>query len=209
MARKKSSRHNAGNLPKLNGALPTREIKLTLSPFADAESDMISITEYGPDGEPLKVEKKGLDDEQRLYMVFLQKCLKSGYDLNEALLQIARSLETIFQKGYIPSEDECYELTPQQYAKYYAAEGYTKERIFLLLPKNPMYQSTDPRELEVLSEDETTWFGKAEKVIECYCRDYGKTFATLEEKLTWMTTVLPPAFSNGTRFRRNLLHEVK
>jgi hypothetical protein len=208
MGRKKSKRHNAEQLPTLNDA-PPKKIKLTLNPFAENESDMISVIEYGPDGEPIKAEKKGINDEQRLYMVFLQKCLTSGYDLNEAMMQIARSLETIFQKGYIPSEDEYYELTPAQYAKYYAAEGHTDKRIFMLLPKNPMYQSTNPREIEFLREDELTWFDKAEKVIECYCRDYGKTFATIEEKLTWLTTVMPPAFSDGTRFRRNLLHEVK
>jgi hypothetical protein len=60
----------------------------------------------------------------------------------EAIFEEIPALVKIFQMGYLPADDEFYELTPEMYQKYYAEVEQTKERLFMLLPKNPVYQTT-------------------------------------------------------------------
>jgi hypothetical protein len=52
------------------------------------------------------------------------------------------------------------------------------------------------------------WLYKAKKVMNQYCKDFKKTFPTMDEELVWLADILPPDFSDGTRYRRNLLREV-
>ncbi|MDR3170970.1 MAG: hypothetical protein LBU17_04985 [Treponema sp.] len=197
MGRKKSKKLDPYKAKKTKPAA----VKITLKP-----NSSVTITREGPDGQPI-TEEKELEGPERLFMIFLEKCIRAGFDLQQALSEIGAAITTIFQLGYIPSDDEFYELTPEQYEKYYTDVEQTDKKIFMLLSKNPMYQSSS-REFEVLTEEQIAWFDKAQKVMKQYCRDAGKTFDNLEDELTWLTTVMPPTFSDGTRFRRNLLHEV-
>ncbi|MDR2376381.1 MAG: hypothetical protein LBD96_08085 [Treponema sp.] len=126
----------------------------------------------------------------------------------EMFFEVGPALTQIFRMGYLPAEDEFYELTPEMYEKYYAEVEETDKRVFMILPKNPMYQKSS-REIEVVTENQIEWFKKAGDVIERYCRESGKTFKDFEEKLTYCAGIMPEVFSSGSKIRRNLLYEVK
>jgi hypothetical protein len=128
-------------------------------------------------------------------------------DIYELIFEVAPAITQVFQMGYLPSEDEFYELTPEQHEKCCAQIGQTEERLFMLLPKNPAFQ-TNSREISVVTERQISWFKRAGEIIEGYCRDSGKTFKNFEEKLAYCATVMPKEFSDGSKTRRNLLHEV-
>jgi hypothetical protein len=199
MGRKKSKKVNRS---KAQESKPVENIKIVLN-----SGGSVTVTREGPDGKPV-TEEKVLEGPERLTAIFFEKCVRAGLELREALTYMGDAVMTIFQLGYIPQDDEFYELTPEQYKKYQSEIKHTtNEKIFMLLPKNPVFQ-TSSREVGILTEEQITWFDKAQRVMKQYCRDAGKTFDNLEDELTWLTTVMPPNFSDGTRFRRNLLHEV-
>jgi hypothetical protein len=128
-------------------------------------------------------------------------------DIHEMLFELAPAITQVFQMGYLPSEDEFYELTPEQYEAFYAQVERTEERLFMLLPKNPEFQNSS-REISVVTERQISWFKRAGEVIEAYCKDSGKTFKNFEEKLAYCATMMPPVFSDGSKIRRSFLHEV-
>jgi hypothetical protein len=181
----------------------TRAIKL---------SRTIRITEVDADGNR-KTRDRVAEGDAAQYIEFLEKCMRADFGLQEAIMQILNAATIIFQMGYIPSDDEFYELTPELYKKFEEQAQYNKDldgvegNIYMLLPKDPRYQSAS-REVEVVTEDQMKWFRKAEKVFEQYCIDYGKTFTNVEQRLTWLTTILPPAITAGSKYRRNQLHLV-
>jgi hypothetical protein len=202
MGRKKSNKPGPYKAKKGEQA---EKIKIILN-----STSSVTVIREGPDGQPI-TEEKILEGPEQLFLIFVEKCMRAGLDLREALSEVEAAVTTIFQLGYIPADDEFYELTPEQYKKYQSEIKseikQTNQRIFMMLPKNPIYQ-TSSREVGILTEEQITWFDKAQKVMKQYCRDAGKTFDNLEDELTWLTTVMPLSFSDGTRFRRNLLHEV-
>jgi hypothetical protein len=129
-------------------------------------------------------------------------------DIYDTIFEDIPAIGKIFEMGYLPADDEFYELTPEMYQKYYAEVEKTEERLFMMLPKNPMYQ-TSSHEVGIITERQISWFKRAGEIIERYCKDSGKTFKDFEEKLTYCAALMPEEFSRGTKFRRNLLHEVK
>jgi hypothetical protein len=161
MGRKKSKRLGPDNIKKTK---QVEKIKITLN-----SSRSVTITREGPDGQPI-TEEKVLDGPEQLTMVFVEKCVRAGFDFREAFSEVDAAVTMIFQLGYIPSDDEFYELTPEQYEKYQSDMEQTDKRIFMLLPKNPIYQ-TSSREVGVLTEEQISWFDKAQKVMKQYCRD--------------------------------------
>jgi hypothetical protein len=126
----------------------------------------------------------------------------------ETMFEVIPAIMQVFQMGYLPAEDEFYELTPDQYEKYYAEVERTDERLFMLLPQNPRFQ-TESREIGVLTEAQISWFKRAGEIIERYCKESGKTFKDFDEKLAYCASVMPEVFSDGSKARRSLLHEVK
>jgi hypothetical protein len=127
--------------------------------------------------------------------------------LYNTMFEVIPAIMQVFQTGYLPAEDEFYELTPQQYEKFYAEVKQTNERLFMVLPKDPRFQ-TESHEIGVVTEAQISWFKQAGKIIERYCRDSGKTFKNFDEKLAYCATVMPKVFSDGSNARRSLLHEV-
>jgi formylmethanofuran dehydrogenase subunit E len=114
-------------------------------------------------------------------------------------------VSTIFKLGYVPEKDEYYELTPEQYRKYYRefedGNDKTDEMVFMLLPKDPQkYNELVDGDVFVLTETEIKGLEKANKVIEKICRECGKTFANYEEKLVYVASKLPAVFSKNTKF---------
>jgi hypothetical protein len=167
----------------------------------------VNVTEAGPDGKPV-TRNVTLGKNEALTVTFIEKCMRAGFDLKVAFTEISSAFSSIFTLGYIPADDEFYELTPEQYQKYYVECEKTNERIYMLLPKDPRYQKTG-KEVDVLTEEQIGWFDKAKKIMKQYRRDYNKEFDTIEDELAWLVTVMPADFSSGTKTRRNLLHLVK
>ena len=131
---------------------------------------------------------------------------KSSRGLYGIMFEVIPAIVQVFQLGYLPAEDEFYELTPEQYEKFYAEVKRTNERLFMLLPKDPRFQ-TESREIGVVTEAQISWFKRAGEIIERYCKDSGKTFRDFDEKLSYCATVMPEVFSAGSKARRSLLHE--
>jgi hypothetical protein len=180
----------------------TEKIKITFS------RGKAFVTEKGPGGRPaVRVQK--LDANQKLTVLFLEECMNAGFSLYEAWNEIDVAAITIFALGHIPEEDEWYELTAAQYLQFYAKapEQRSDDRIYMLLPKNPVNMSSS-REVGVITETQFNWIHKAKKVMNQYCHDFKKTFHTTHEELLWLTTVMPVEFSQGTKARRDLLHTV-
>jgi hypothetical protein len=120
-------------------------------------------------------------------------------------LQHALALGGIFQLGYIPAKEEFYELTPEQYERYYETEVMEEkgEKIFMLLPGNvKKYNELASGDVFVCSEKEISMLEDLEKEIDKYCEDSGKTFETVEEKLHYLARMLPDYFTEGTKFER-------
>ncbi|GHV92687.1 hypothetical protein AGMMS50268_31900 [Spirochaetia bacterium] len=173
--------------------------------------DKVFVTQRGPDGRMATTEKR-LEPDHKLTVLFMEECMKAGFSMREAWEEIGDAIMKIFECGFIPAEDEFYELTEEQYASFHIQfPGNIEkkgERIFMLLPKNPAYQSSS-QEVSVISESQLVWFRKAERVIRQYRRDFGMGFCSVDEELTWLATMMPKLFSQGTRIRRNLLRKVK
>jgi hypothetical protein len=166
----------------------------------------INVIEAGPDGKPV-ARNVTLGKNESLTVTFIEKCMRAGFDFKAAFTEISAAFSSIFELGYIPAEDEFYELTPEQYQKYYAECEKTDERIYMVLPKDPRHQKTG-KEADVLTEEQIGWFDKAKKVMKQYRRAYNKKFDTIEDELAWLVSVMPEDFSSGTKTRRNLLHIV-
>jgi formylmethanofuran dehydrogenase subunit E len=113
----------------------------------------------------------------------------------------------IFKLGFIPNDDDLYELTPEQYEHYYAtAEGadeHSDEKVYMLLPKDPQkYAEIASEDVFALGERDVVFIEKAAKLIEEYCAKSGKTFNSLDEKLRYCASVMPDVVSKGTQYER-------
>jgi hypothetical protein len=113
----------------------------------------------------------------------------------------------IFELGFIPEDDELYELTPEQYQHYYAtakgADEHYNEKVYMLLPKDPQkYAEIASEDVFAIAENDIALIKRAEKLIEKYCAKSGKTFNNLDEKLRYCASVLPDVVSKGTKYER-------
>jgi hypothetical protein len=118
----------------------------------------------------------------------------------------AAALQAVFKLGYIPKREEFYELTPEQYEKYYETEEMKEkeERIFMLLPDDiKKYNEIAAAEALVFSEWDISGLEGIEKLIDRYCEGSGKTFETLEDKLYHVAGLVPDPFTEGTKFERS------
>jgi hypothetical protein len=122
------------------------------------------------------------------------------------LLEVVPAITEIFNLGFLPSEDDFYGLTPEQSEGLCTQVRQADERVFILLPKNPAFKFS-LRNILVVTEYQISWFKKAGKLIEEYCRKSGQTFNTFEEKLAYCATVMPSELSAESKFRRESLHE--
>ena len=118
-------------------------------------------------------------------------------------------VQVIFQLGFVPEDDELYELTPEQYQAYYdGAEEEEEdisydEKVYMLLPKDPQkYSEFAAKDVFVLAESDIILIKKAEELIEKYVVKSGKKFSDFEEKLRYVASVMPAVASDGTKYSR-------
>lgn len=131
-------------------------------------------------------------------------------DLFFLLFRFGPAMKMIFKIGYIPQRDDFKELTPEQYRAMYLKvppedlKELEGKKVVALLPEDPKVYSRMVNEygndLLVVSDDEIATFEGAAEIIENYCKDSGRTFSSLSEKLVYMAQRLPDVFSEGTPY---------
>jgi len=117
----------------------------------------------------------------------------------------AVQMSMLFKIGYVPEDDELYELTPEQYESFLNRAGrskyYTDGKIFMVLPKDPKkYQEIAVDDVFALTEMEVDYLKEAIEIVEEYCQESGKEFKNLNEKLRYCATVMPESWSEGTKY---------
>jgi hypothetical protein len=123
------------------------------------------------------------------------------------IFQQAMALHGVFQLGYIPSREEFYELTPEQYKRYYETEGKGTEKdgekVFMLLPSDiKKYNELASGDVFVCTEEDLSKFASIEKLIDKYCESSEETLETFEEKLSYVAKIVPDYCTKGTKFER-------
>lgn len=125
----------------------------------------------------------------------------NGFDL--LFGSIGPALNFIFKIGYIPVEDDFLELTEEQYAAFTRQCGETTGKIYMFSPSNPYYSLDDDyNEISCLDEYDLQGFKDAAELIQQYCDKSNRIFKTTREKLQYMASALPEAFSKDTPYEK-------
>ncbi len=126
-------------------------------------------------------------------------------DIFHMLFNVGPSIMKIFEYGMKPKKSDIHELTPEQYAQLAQKHSYDMSgKWFTWMPVKHSYESN---ELLILTEDQKNHFLEAAAIIEKYAVDSGKKFRNYNEKLTHVAKMLPPVFSDGTKYETK--HESK
>lgn len=111
------------------------------------------------------------------------------------------AIQVIFKLGYVPKDEEFYELTYQQYQRYFETFEATDEKIFMLLPdERQKYKVFAANDVFCMTESEKESLKRGEAVIEKYCEDSHQQFNNYHEKLCYAASVLPDVFSKDTPY---------
>jgi len=116
-----------------------------------------------------------------------------------------RGVTAVFRLGFVPRDGDLYELTPEQYERYYAtiakAEKHLNETVYMVLPEDHQkYIELASEEVFTLTEEEVIFTRQAEQLIEMYCTESKKKFNSFEEKLHYCASVMPSVISKGTKY---------
>lgn len=124
-------------------------------------------------------------------------------DLFDLFFRTGPAIQVLFKLGYMPKDEEFYEMTCQQYQHYFDVYGHTDEKIYLLLPEDQKkYTELASGDAFCMKESEKDSLKDAEKIIEEYCRKSDKQFLTFQDKLRYAATCLPDVFSKDTPFAK-------
>ncbi|WP_303005149.1 hypothetical protein [Bacteroides congonensis] len=116
---------------------------------------------------------------------------------------VGSALNFIFRIGYIPVESDFLELTEEQYAAFFRQCGETTSKIYMFAPSNSCYSLDDDyNEISCLDEDDLQGFLDAAELILQYCDKSNRSFKTTKEKLRYMASALPEAFSKDTPYEK-------
>lgn len=122
-------------------------------------------------------------------------------DIFDLFFGAGPAIQVIFKLGYIPKDTEFYELTCQQYQHYFDTIGHTDEKVFILLPDDKeKYKEFAVGDTYCMTESEKNSLKDGEAIIEKYCKDSGKQFNSIHEKLCYVASQLPDVFSKGTPY---------
>lgn len=122
-------------------------------------------------------------------------------DIFDLFFRTGPAIQVIFKLGFMPGENEFYELTCQQYQDYFETFEHTDEKVFILLPEDKdKYKEFAAGDTFCMTESEKDSLKDGITVIEKYCQESGKQFNSMHEKLSYVASRLPDAFSKGTPF---------
>ena len=127
--------------------------------------------------------------------------LAGRMDLFDLLFGAGPAITQLMILGFMPKDDDFLELTPQQYKKFYEQNGYTEEKVYALLPKDPRYYAeSNFNELNICTESDIATLKRGWQIVENYCKESGHVFTTDQQKLMYAATKLPNVFSKDTPF---------
>lgn len=111
------------------------------------------------------------------------------------------AVHTIMEMGFMPKDEDFLELTAEQYRQFFEKEGYTKEKVYTLLPRNPQhYVPSQFNELNICTESDIATMKRGWQIIEHYCEKSEHVLSSDREKLAYAASKLPDVFSKGTQF---------
>uniref|UniRef100_Q3ASL8 Uncharacterized protein n=1 Tax=Chlorobium chlorochromatii (strain CaD3) TaxID=340177 RepID=Q3ASL8_CHLCH len=119
--------------------------------------------------------------------------------IRDLFFNIAPAISTLFKLGFEPKEECFYELTIDQYEQLRKDGEDITETLYMILPEESKYMDND---IIVVNEQEKNSLLKAKKVIENYCEKGGKVFNSYQDKLTYVSNLLPSVFTEDSNFRK-------
>ena len=131
----------------------------------------------------------------------------NGFDL---LFGAGPAIRTIMELGFMPHDDDLLELTADQYESFFRTNGYTDEKIYVLLPKDQRFIPDDEcNEIRVCTESDIETLKRAWQIVESYCKDSSSELLTDQSKIRYAASRLPAAFSEGTRFDKSKMLRIE
>jgi hypothetical protein len=121
-------------------------------------------------------------------------------------IRLLDGVSAIFRIGYVPSRREFYELTPEQYERYYESQNIEDngEKIFMLLPADAQkYNEIAVDDVYIFTEEEIDTIMEAENLIDKYCKDCDTVLETFEDKLYYTADLFPDGVASGTKYSKN------
>ena len=122
-------------------------------------------------------------------------------DIWDLFFGAGHAVHTIMKLGFMPKDEDFLELTAEQYRQFFEKEGYTEEKVYALLPKDPKhYVESNFNELNICTESDIATLKRGWQIVESYCKESGFKFTTDQQKLMYAATRLPDVFSRDTPF---------
>ena len=122
-------------------------------------------------------------------------------NLHEIVFDLIPAIATIYEMGFIPEEDEIIELTPELYAAYESKGGDISKKLYAIAPKDEKNRLPE-NEIGLLTEDEVPKIWRAVKSLRGHAKRAGCNSENSDDILAAAASVLPPVFSEKSRFAR-------
>jgi len=126
--------------------------------------------------------------------------------IRELFFNNGPAISMIFQIGFEPKENRFYELTHEQYKQLRADGEDISEVWYMLLSKEYKQQ---PNETMIVNEQQKESLLTAAKIIESYCEKTDQVFHNYDDKLSFVSNLLPPVFTSSSKFKKRYLQLVK
>lgn len=133
-------------------------------------------------------------------------------DLHFFFFQLGPAIELIFNLNYIPQKEDFKELSPELYKELRQKvsdeemRNLDHQKILAFMPEN---EKVFDKAVEVygnnyliVGDEEVALFERTANIIENYCKESGKSFKTLTDKLKYMASILPDVFSKDTPYAK-------
>ena len=133
-------------------------------------------------------------------------------DLQFFFFQLGPALKLIFNLTYIPRKEDFKALPPEFYKdlqqKMPSEElrDLDHQKILVFMPED---EKVFDKAVEVygknyliVGEEEVALFERTADIIENYCKESGKSFNTLTDKLKYVASTLPDIFSEDTPYAK-------
>jgi len=122
-------------------------------------------------------------------------------NLHEMFFETFPAIKIIFELGFIPKEDEIYELSPEMYALYEGKGGDISKRLYTIVPRDKEHRTAEI-EIGLLTEDDLPKIRKGVDAIRKHAKRARCESENDEEILMAAASVIPSVFSENSRFAR-------
>ena len=90
-------------------------------------------------------------------------------DILDLFFGAGPAVHTIMKLGFMLKDEDFLELTTEQYQQFFEKEGYTDEKVYALLPKDPQhYVPSDFNELNICTESDIATMKRVWQIVENY-----------------------------------------